>query len=107
MEIVFCWLGSGIISLLIVLVGAIYAGIKLGFNYRPSSKARFWTSLSVTLMLLPVVNIVVGTTTACIYVKETKHLHQGLQQDCLRYEYKNTNSKFYIPELVWDKKMVF
>ena len=78
MEIVFYWLGSGIVSLLITLVGAIYAGIKLGFNYSPSSMAKFWTLLSVALTLLPIVNIVVGITTACVYVKETKHLHQGL-----------------------------
>lgn len=72
MEIVFYWLGSGIVSLLIALAGAIYAGIKLGFNYSPSSTAKFWTLLSVVFMLLPIVNIVAGIMTACVYVKETK-----------------------------------
>ena len=102
MEVVFYWLGSVIVSLLIVLVGAIYGGIKLGFNYSLSSTAEFWTLLSVALMLLPIVNIVVGIMTACVYVKETKHLHQGLQQDCLRYEYKNTNSNFIKECFIYD-----
>ena len=72
MEIVFYWLGSGIVSLLIVLIGAIYTGIKRGFNYSPSSTAEFWTLLSVALTLLPIVNIVVGIITTYIYIKETK-----------------------------------
>lgn len=33
MEIVFYWLGLGIVSLLIVLIEAIYTGIKRGFSY--------------------------------------------------------------------------
>lgn len=78
MEIVSYWLGSGIVSLLIPLVGAVYAGIKLGFNHRPSSTAEFWTILSIVFMLFPPVNILVGITTAYVYVKETKHLHRGL-----------------------------
>lgn len=73
MEIVFYWLGSIIVSLIIALVGAIYAGIKLGFNCKLSNTAKFWTSLNIALMPLPIVNIIVaGITTVYIYVKETK-----------------------------------
>ena len=72
MEIVFYWLSSGIISLLIVLIGAVYAGIKLGFNYRSSSKAGLWTMLSFMFMLIPIINIITSVITAYIYVKEVK-----------------------------------
>lgn len=72
MEIIHYWLGSTIVSLLIALAGAIYVGIKLGFDHRPSSEAMFWTLLNTVFALFPVVNIVVGIMTACVYVKETK-----------------------------------
>lgn len=72
MEIIHYWLGSAIVSLLIALAGAIYAGTKLGFDHKPSSEAMFWTLLGTVFALLPVVNIVVGIMTACVFVKETK-----------------------------------
>ena len=72
MDIVLYWLGSGIISLLIVLVGAVYAGIKLGFNHRTSNRAGLWTMLSIMFMLIPIINIITSVITAYIYVKEVK-----------------------------------
>lgn len=72
MEIVFYWLGSVIISLLIVLVGAVYAGIKLGFNYRTSNRAGLWSMLSIMFLFIPIINIITSVITAYIYVKEVK-----------------------------------
>lgn len=72
MDIVLYWLGSGIISLLIVLVGAVYVGIKLGFNSRTSGRAGFWAMLSMVFMFIPVVNIIIGVITAYVYIKEVK-----------------------------------
>ena len=72
MDIVLYWLGSVIISLLMVLVGAVYAGIKLGFNNRISGRAGLWTMLSIMFMLIPIVNIITSVITAYIYVKEVK-----------------------------------
>lgn len=72
MDIVLYWLGSVIISLLIVLVGAVYAGIKLGFNTRISGRAGFWAMLSVMFMFIPVVNIIIGVITAYVHIKEVK-----------------------------------
>lgn len=72
MDIVLYWLGSVIISLLMVLVGAVYAGIKLGFNNRISGRAGFWAMLSMVFMFIPVVNIIIGVITAYVYIKEVK-----------------------------------
>lgn len=72
MDIVLYWLGSWIISLLIVLVGAVYAGIKLRFNHGISSRAGLWTMLSIMFMLIPIINIITSVITAYIYVKEVK-----------------------------------
>lgn len=72
MDIVLYWLGSVIISLLIVLVGAVYTGIKLGFNTRISGRAGFWAMLSVMFMFIPVVNIIIGVITAYVHIKEVK-----------------------------------
>lgn len=72
MDIVLYWLGSVIISLLMVLVGAVYAGIKLGLNHSISGRAGFWTMLSKEFMFIPVVNIIIGVITAYVYIKEVK-----------------------------------
>lgn len=72
MDIVLYWLGSVIISLLIVLVGAVYAGIKLGFNHRISGRVEFWAMLSIVFMFIPVVNIIIGVITAYVFIKEVK-----------------------------------
>lgn len=72
MDIVPYWLGSVIISLLIVLVEAVYARIKLGSNNRTSDRAGFWVMLSMVFMFIPVVNIIIGVITAYVYIKEVK-----------------------------------
>lgn len=72
MDIVLYWLGSVIISLLIVLVGAVYAGMKPEFNNRISGRAGFLTMLSMVFMFIPVVNIIIGVITAYVYIKEVK-----------------------------------
>lgn len=72
MDIVLYWLGSVIISLLIVLVGAVYAGIKLGFNNRISGRVGSWAMLSMEFMFIPVVNIIIGVITAYVCIKEVK-----------------------------------
>ena len=72
MDIVLYWLGSVIISLLIVLVGAVYAGIKLGFSARVSDCCAAWAMLFIILMFFPIINIIVGVITAYVYIKEVK-----------------------------------
>lgn len=74
MEIIFYCLLSSILSLLIVLGGALFAGLKLGFSARVPSHCVVWTMLSMTLMFFPIINITVGIITAYKYIKEAKSL---------------------------------